>query len=97
MKAFVTGGTGFIGGHLVDTLVSRGDEVTALVRDPRKAQDIARRGARLAVGDLSHPDLAAHLEGQDVVYHLAGLVAARSEAEFLATNRDGTEALVQAA
>ena len=40
MRALVTGGTGFIGGHLVETLVRRGDEVTALVRSPAKAARI---------------------------------------------------------
>ncbi len=37
MRAFVTGGTGFIGGRLVAKLRERGDEVVAVVRDPRRA------------------------------------------------------------
>ncbi|HEX2646991.1 MAG TPA: SDR family oxidoreductase, partial [Candidatus Dormibacteraeota bacterium] len=37
MRAFVTGGTGFVGGHLVQALCARGDAVTCLVRSPQRA------------------------------------------------------------
>lgn len=99
MKAFVTGATGFVGGHLVDALLERGDDVTAFVRDPGRAREIARRGIRLAIGSLGDAPhvLADHLAGADIVYHVAGLTAARDEAGFLAVNRDGTAGLVEAA
>lgn len=98
MKVLVTGATGFVGGHLVDALLARRDTVTALVREPGRAKDLARRGVHLVEGGLA--DAAALRRAcadQEVIYHLAGLVAARSEAEFLATNRDGTASLVTAA
>ena len=38
MKAMVTGGTGFVGGHLIDRLLTDGHEVTALVRSPAKGR-----------------------------------------------------------
>jgi nucleoside-diphosphate-sugar epimerase len=98
MRALVTGGTGFVGSHLVDALLERGDEVTALVRSPAKAAPLARRGVRLVRGDLDASEaLAQAVTGQDVIYHVAGAVAARDEAEYLHANRDGTANLVRAA
>ncbi len=98
MKALVTGGTGFVGRHLVDALVRRGDQVTALVRSPTKARSLEGLGVRLVQGDLDdQAALAEAVRDQDIVYHVAGLVAARNEAGFLAVNRDGTARLLAAA
>jgi dihydroflavonol-4-reductase len=98
MKALVTGATGFVGRHLVNALLRRGDTVTALIRSPQKAQEIADLGVRLIKGDLDELNaMAQACEGQDVVYHVAGLVAARNEAEFFHVNRHGTLALLKAA
>ncbi len=98
MKALVTGATGFVGGHLVDQLLARGDEVTALVRSPIKARHLADLGVRLIPGALEDPSaLAEAVVGQDVIYHSAALTGAVDEAEFLRANRDGTEALARAA
>jgi nucleoside-diphosphate-sugar epimerase len=97
MRALVTGATGFVGGHLAEALRRRGDEVTALARSANKAQALASLGVRVINGDLHDSGtLARALEGQDVVFHVAGVVAARNEAEFLRANRDGTGNLVQA-
>ena len=98
MKALVTGATGFVGSHLAEALRARGDEVTALVRSPAKAAALGPLGVRAIAGDLDDPaSLARAVEGQDVVFHVAGLVAAGSEQEFLRCNRDGTASLVSAA
>jgi dihydroflavonol-4-reductase len=91
MKVLVTGATGFVGGHLVDRLLERGDTVTALVRSPARATSLAQRGVRLVVGDLAATDaLADAVHGQQVVYHVAGMLGATSETALLAANRDGT-------
>jgi uncharacterized protein len=71
MKVTVTGATGLIGTRLVSELVQRGDEVTVLSRDPRRA------GARLGVAAHAWdpeggPAPAAALAGRDAVLHLAG-------------------------
>jgi nucleoside-diphosphate-sugar epimerase len=98
MKVLVTGATGFVGSHLVEALVSRGDTVTALVRSPAKAGLLERLGVRQVRGDLHHPGaLREAAEGQEIIYHVAGAVAARDEPGFLRANRDGTARLILAA
>lgn len=98
MKALVTGGTGFVGSHLLEQLLRRGDEVRALVRSPAKARELGLDGVTWIRGDLDdRPALTAAAEGVDVVYHVAGLVAARNEAEFQRVNVEGTRQLLEAA
>jgi nucleoside-diphosphate-sugar epimerase len=97
MKAMVTGATGFVGSHLIDRLLAAGHEVTALVRSPAKAAGLEARRVRLVRGDL-HAEAAIReaVRGQNVVYHVAALVAARNEAEFFRANREGTASIVRA-
>jgi nucleoside-diphosphate-sugar epimerase len=98
VKAFVTGGTGFVGTHLVRALRARGDEVTCLVRSPERARALGWEGVRLIPGDLTAR--AALVEGcseADVVYHVAGRISARNLREFLVVNRDGTARVLEAA
>lgn len=96
MRVLVTGGTGFVGGHLVEALRRQGHAVTALVRSPDKAAPLAALGATLVSGDL-HTIGTGALEGIETVYHLAGLTAARNQAEFQRVNVDGTANLLKAA
>jgi nucleoside-diphosphate-sugar epimerase len=97
VKALVTGATGFVGSHVVDVLAARGDDVVVLARSAERAAPLARLGARVALGKLDDDAaLAAAVAGADVVYHLAGLTAAVSEADYHRVNEDGTRRLVQA-
>lgn len=97
MNVLVTGATGFVGGHLVDRLLERGDTVTALVRSPARASSLAQRGVRLVVGDLAATEaLAGAVRGQQVVYHVAAMLGAATEAQLVAANRDGTLHVAQA-
>ena len=98
MKAFVTGGTGFVGAHLVQTLRARGDQVTCLVRNAAKAHALGWSDVRLVRGDLD--DAAALREGcagAKVIYHVAGRISARDTDEFMRVNRDGTANVLEAA
>jgi nucleoside-diphosphate-sugar epimerase len=74
MKVFVTGGTGFIGGHVVKDLRERGDEVVCLVRDPAKAEDLVALGGQLAGGDLGDDAaIRSGMDGCDAVIHGAAV------------------------
>lgn len=97
MKALVTGATGFVGSHVVDVLAARGDTVVVFARSAERAAPLERLGARVALGTLGDAAaLAAAVAGAEVVYHLAGLTAAVSEAEYLRVNEAGTRQLVAA-
>jgi len=98
VKAFVTGGTGFVGAHLVQALRARGDQVTCLVRNAAKVHALGWSDVRLVRGDLD--DAAALREGcagAEVIYHVAGRISARDTDEFMRANRDGTANVLEAA
>ncbi|MEX0639054.1 MAG: NAD(P)-dependent oxidoreductase [Balneolaceae bacterium] len=98
MRAFVTGATGFIGSHLADSLLNDPgvNEVRCLVRDRLKW--LEGKGCTIVRGDLhSIPELIEGTEGCDILFHLAGVVKARTEREFELGNIDGTENLLRIA
>jgi dihydroflavonol-4-reductase len=102
MRAFVTGGTGFIGGRLVAKLLERGDDVAALVRSPDKATELEKGGAELIQGDLSDTDaIRRGTEGADVVIHSAAIykvgIPKSQHEEMFETNVRGTERVLDAA
>lgn len=71
-KAFVTGGSGFIGGRLVERLAREGTPVRALARSEASAERVASLGAEPVRGDLDDPDsMEAGAAGCEVAFHLA--------------------------
>jgi nucleoside-diphosphate-sugar epimerase len=98
MRALVTGATGFVGGHLAEALLRSGAEVTALARSADKAAGLSAQGIRIIPGHLhDQAALDQAARDQEIIYHVAGAVAAHNEAEFLRANRDGTKNIVAAA
>jgi len=72
MKAFVTGGTGFIGKHVVQKLLARGYEVWALARSERSAAVLVNMGAQVVPGDITDTEsMRGGMHGSDLVIHLA--------------------------
>jgi len=96
--AFVTGGSGFVGGRLISRLIADGHAVRALARSDRAADRVTELGATAQRGDLSDPAaLAAAAEGAELAYHSAAFLdRGGSWADFAKSNVDGTANVIQA-
>ncbi len=85
----VTGGAGFIGSHLCDALVGRGDTVRVLDDLSTGSRDNLPAGVVLIEADVADPDaMCAAVEGVDGVFHLAAIASvARGVTDWLGTHR----------
>jgi nucleoside-diphosphate-sugar epimerase len=78
MRIFLTGGTGYIGSAVLDSLVRAGHRVDVLVRNREKAAQVQTRGARAVLGDLANPASYALAAAEaDGVVHAAVPYTAR--------------------
>jgi nucleoside-diphosphate-sugar epimerase len=94
MRIFLTGATGYIGSAVLDALLRAANEVTALVRDPEKAERVSLRGVHPIIGDLAKPaSYAAAAEGCDAIIHTAYEESKRGQK----VDRQAIEALMGAA
>lgn len=97
-RVFLTGASGFIGGHVLRALLAGGYEVRALARDGEAASRVG--DAEVILGDLGHPGaLVRSMAGCDGLIHCAALYsfAPRDRAALRAVNVDGTAGLLAAA
>lgn len=98
MRVLVTGGSGFLGSHVVEQLGEAGHEAVCLVRRSSDTTFLKQLGVELVHGAVDDPaSLPAAVEGADAIIHCAGLVKARNAAEFDAVHSGGTRALAEAA
>lgn len=98
MRVLVTGGTGFLGSHVVERLLEADHEVRALVRATSDTRHLTGLGVQLVVGAVDEPPtLCAAVRGVDVIVHCAGLVKALNEAAFDVVNAHGTQHILDAA
>jgi nucleoside-diphosphate-sugar epimerase len=97
MKILVTGGSGFLGGHLIPKLVASGHEVIALTRSDKDSANLTAQGATPIMGDLETSELM-RLPAIDAVVHAAAYFRfAGPRAPYFKTNVAGTKALLRAA
>ncbi|GAB4374874.1 MAG: NAD-dependent epimerase/dehydratase family protein [Elainellaceae cyanobacterium] len=71
MRAFVTGGTGFVGANLIRLLLQQGYAVRALVRPSSKLDNLQGLDLEMVKGDLNDPNLEQRLQGCQVLFHVA--------------------------
>jgi dihydroflavonol-4-reductase len=96
----VTGATGFVGGHLARTLVSRGCRVRVLARSPERAAELRFVGIEVSEGDLrDRESLERAVAGVGLVYHLAAVFRETGipAPQYSAINVDGVRSLIEAA
>ena len=107
MRALVTGGCGFIGGHLVERFVGDGHEVVVLDNlSTGRRENVSglspRAALRVVEVDVSdHKRILSYFDGVSVVFHLAGLAdivpSIREPLHYYADNVDGTVSVLEAA
>lgn len=95
---FITGASGFVGGHLVNDLLARGYKVRCLARSGKKENLLSARGAEVVIGDITSPEtLRGVLGPDDLVVHLVGIIEGKGSATFRAVHVEGTSNLVDEA
>jgi nucleoside-diphosphate-sugar epimerase len=94
MRLAITGGTGFVGSHLIDVALAAGHEVKALTRREQPPRD----GVEWVAGDLDDRNALHQLvTDADAIIHVAGVISAHDKATFDKGNVQGTLAMLAAA
>ncbi len=105
MRVFITGGAGFIGSHLADACIARGDEVTILDNlstGTLKNLDQIIKNIEFIEGDIRNQNLVEKLtQNTDIVLHMAAALGVQTimhhPVESVSTNFTGSEVVMQAA
>src|SRR2546422_8832447 len=93
MLVALTGGTGFVGRHVVATLLRRGHRVRALTRDPGRTRFLPQQGVESLPGHLGDRAALERLaRGADAMIHLVGIIVEQGPQTFAAVPVGGTPA-----
>jgi nucleoside-diphosphate-sugar epimerase len=96
--AVVTGGSGFVGSHIVDELLGRGVRVRCVLRRSSSTRWLDGKAVEIVVAPLDEAGaLAAAVAGATWIVHAAGITSARNSREFYEANVGGTERMIRAA
>ncbi|HEC13931.1 MAG TPA: NAD(P)-dependent oxidoreductase [Acidiferrobacteraceae bacterium] len=91
MRVLVTGGSGFIGSHLVEALIAGGHEVRCLLRSSSRPGWLEGLAVEHHIGDCTDPaSLSTAVARMDWVFHLAGVTRARRQQDYYLNNTQGT-------
>ena len=98
MKVLVTGGTGFVGSHVIDELLKKKYQIRAIARKSSNTKWLKGKDVEIFTASLDDKDsLISAMEGIEGVLHIGGLTAARDLEEFMKGNLGGTKNLLEAA
>lgn len=96
-RVFVTGGTGFIGYHLIKALSAQGHEIVCLARKTSRIEPLRQFPVSFVYGDISDGNsIAEALAGVQIIYHLAGTTKALRREDFFKVNELGVKHLLEA-
>lgn len=99
MKVLITGATGLLGGHLIQALQQRGEQIRALVLPIENAETLRAQGVEVVKGDVTDATtLAPAVRDREIIFHLAGMMGVNRPLEaYRQVNVTGSENLYQAA
>ena len=99
MKVLMTGATGLLGGHLLQALQQRGEQIRALVLPSEPAEKLVAQGVEVIRGDVTDAStLAPAVKDRELIIHLAGMMGVeRPLADYRLVNVTGSENLYRAA
>ena len=96
-RVLVTGGTGFVGSHLVELLMQRGYSPVCLVREPSRLRWLSGLDVELVAGDCRDSgSLEGAVQNVSIVIHAAGLTKARHSRDYYDVNHLGTRNILEA-
>ena len=97
MTALVTGGTGFIGSHLIELLLEKGYQVRCLAKDRMYADSFPKESVELLIGDVCDSlPWESVFDGVEYIFHLAGVTRARKKDEYFRGNHHATKHFLNA-
>lgn len=99
IRAFVTGGTGFVGANLIRLLLEKGYEVRALARPKSCLDNLKGLDIELVQGDLNDSNLSEKIRGSQVLFHVAAHYSLyqRDRTQLYQSNVLGTRSVLKAA
>lgn len=99
MKVLITGATGLLGGHLLEELQRRGEQIRALVLPVENAEQLIAQGVEVVRGDVTDAStLAPAVKDIEIIFHLAGMMGVdRPLVDYHLVNVTGSENLYRAA
>ncbi len=92
---FITGASGFVGGHLIDALLKNGYKLRCLARSEKTEKALREKGIDVFSGDITAPEtIKGALDGVYFVIHLVGIIEEKGSATFQKVHVDGTRNLI---